>query len=35
MTVRWGIAQDILVAWVLTFPICFGLGFAIAWLIPG
>ena len=28
--VRWGVAYNIVAAWVLTFPICFGLG----WLIP-
>jgi phosphate/sulfate permease len=33
--VRWGIAQEILLAWVLTFPVCFALGFVIALLIPG
>jgi PiT family inorganic phosphate transporter len=33
--VRWGIASNIIMAWVLTFPICFGLGWLIAWLIPG
>jgi PiT family inorganic phosphate transporter len=33
--VRWGIAYNIVMAWVLTFPICFGLGWLIAWLIPG
>jgi PiT family inorganic phosphate transporter len=33
--VRWGIAQEILLAWVLTFPVCFALGFVIALIIPG
>jgi inorganic phosphate transporter, PiT family len=33
--VRWGIAQEILAAWVLTFPVCFLLGYVIAFLIPG
>ena len=33
--VRWGIAQEILLAWVLTFPVCFALGYVIALLIPG
>ena len=33
--VRWGIAYNIIMAWVLTFPICFGLGWLLAWLIPG
>ena len=32
--VRWGVAYNIVTAWVLTFPICFGLGWGIAWLIP-
>jgi PiT family inorganic phosphate transporter len=33
--VRWGIAYKIVAAWVLTFPVCFGLGWLIAMLIPG
>ena len=33
--VRWGIAYNIVMAWVLTFPICFGLGWLLAMLIPG
>jgi len=33
--VRWGIAQEILLAWVLTFPVCFTLGFVIALIVPG
>ena len=33
--VRWGIAYNIVSAWVLTFPICFALGYIIAVLIPG
>ena len=32
--VRWGIAYNIMGAWILTFPVCFGLGWVIAWLIP-
>ncbi|HUS82717.1 MAG TPA: inorganic phosphate transporter [Dehalococcoidia bacterium] len=32
--VRWGIAQNIVMAWILTFPVCFGLGWLIAWLLP-
>ena len=32
--VRWGVAQNIVMAWILTFPICFGLGWLIAWLLP-
>jgi PiT family inorganic phosphate transporter len=30
--VRWGVARRIVVAWVLTFPICGGLGYLIAML---
>ena len=33
--VRWGIAQEILAAWIVTFPVCFTLGFIIALIIPG
>ena len=32
--VRWGVAYNIVAAWVLTFPICFGLGWLIATAIP-
>ena len=32
--VRWGVAYNIVAAWVLTFPICFGLGWLIALVIP-
>jgi len=32
--VRWGIAYNIVAAWVLTFPICFGLAWLIAMAIP-
>ncbi|MBI2914056.1 MAG: inorganic phosphate transporter, partial [Chloroflexi bacterium] len=32
--VRWGIAYNIIAAWVLTFPICFALGWLIATAIP-
>jgi phosphate/sulfate permease len=28
------VAYNIVGAWVLTFPACFGLGWLIAWLIP-
>ena len=31
--VRWGVAGDIVTAWVLTFPICGGLGYLFAWLL--
>jgi len=30
--VRWGIAGNIVFAWILTFPICGGLGYLVAWL---
>ena len=32
--VRWGIAYNIVTAWILTFPACFGLGYLIALGIP-
>ena len=32
--VRWGVAYNIVGAWVLTFPVCFGLGYLIALAIP-
>ena len=31
--VRWGIAGNIVAAWILTFPICAGLGYLFAWLL--
>jgi len=31
--VRWGIAGNIVTAWVLTFPICGALGYFFAWLL--
>jgi PiT family inorganic phosphate transporter len=31
--VRWGIARNIVAAWILTFPVCGGLGYLIAWLL--
>jgi len=31
--VRWGVAGNIIVAWILTFPICGGLGYFFAWLL--
>jgi len=31
--VRWGVARSIIVAWILTFPICAGLGYLFAWLL--
>ncbi len=30
--VRWGVAGNIVAAWILTFPICGGLGYLFAWL---
>ena len=30
--VRWGVGGNIVAAWILTFPICFGLGWVLAWL---
>ncbi len=31
--VRWGIAGNIVAAWILTFPICGALGYLFAWLL--
>jgi len=31
--VRWGVAGNIVAAWILTFPICGGLGYLFAWLM--
>jgi inorganic phosphate transporter, PiT family len=31
--VRWGVAGNIIAAWILTFPLCGGLSFAIAWIL--
>jgi PiT family inorganic phosphate transporter len=31
--VRWGVAGNIVLAWVLTFPICAALGYLFAWLL--
>ena len=33
--VRWGVAGNIIVAWIATFPICGGLGYLFAWLLRG
>ena len=33
--VRWGIAGNIIAAWIATFPICGGLGYLFAWLLKG
>ncbi len=32
--VRWGVAYNIVAAWIITFPVCFGLGYLIAVAIP-
>ena len=31
--VRWGVAGNIITAWILTFPICGALGYFFAWLL--
>jgi len=31
--VRWGVAGNIVAAWIITFPICGGLGYLFAWLL--
>lgn len=31
--VRWGVAGNIVAAWLLTFPICGGLGYLFGWLL--
>lgn len=31
--VRWGVARNIVAAWILTFPVCAGLGYLFAWLL--
>jgi len=31
--VRWGVAGNIIAAWILTFPICGALGYLFAWLL--
>ncbi len=30
--VRWGIARSIVLAWIMTFPICAAIGWLVAWL---
>jgi PiT family inorganic phosphate transporter len=30
--VRWGVARRIVAAWILTFPICGGIGYLVAML---
>jgi len=31
--VRWGIVRSIVAAWIITFPVCGGLGYLFAWLL--
>lgn len=31
--VRWGVAGNIVAAWIITFPVCGGLGYLFAWLL--
>jgi PiT family inorganic phosphate transporter len=31
--VRWGVAGNIVAAWILTFPICGALGYFFGWLL--
>ena len=31
--VRWGVASNIVTAWIITFPICGALGYLLAWLL--
>jgi len=31
--VRWGVAGNIVAAWIFTFPVCGGLGYLFAWLL--
>ncbi|MFC1984406.1 anion permease [Chloroflexota bacterium] len=31
--VRWGVAGNIAAAWILTFPVCGGLGYLLGWLL--
>ena len=33
LAVRWGVAGNIVAAWIFTFPICAGLGYVFAWLM--
>lgn len=33
--VRWGLASNIVIAWIATFPICGCLGYLFAWLLKG
>jgi len=31
--VRWGVAGNIVLAWIITFPVCGLLGYVFAWLL--
>ena len=31
--VRWGVAGNIITAWIVTFPVCGGLGYLFSWLL--
>ena len=31
--VHWGVARDIVMAWIITFPVCFLLGYLFTWLL--
>ena len=31
--VRWGVASNIIMTWIITFPVCFALGYLFAWLL--
>jgi PiT family inorganic phosphate transporter len=31
--VRWGIAGNIVMTWIITFPVCFALGYLFTWLL--
>jgi PiT family inorganic phosphate transporter len=31
--VRWGVAGNIVMTWIITFPVCFALGYFFAWLL--
>ena len=31
--VRWGLAGNIITAWIITFPVCGGLGYLFSWLL--
>jgi PiT family inorganic phosphate transporter len=31
--VRWGMARNIVMTWIITFPVCFALGYLFSWLL--